>query len=169
MKDKLAEKRTDERGIWYWFKEVSKRQWDPKSYKEFYEGYGGDFLPKLIEYNSEPDTPYITMEYIDGEQIKPAQYPMVMQFACYRVIPAFYRYSMSAVAGISTQELIDGFMNQSRNCRLYFHTDLKFSNFIITKQNKIYLLDIDSLNWESNQYLETKLLYLNPQAEPDKE
>ena len=151
----------------YWYKKTFEKQWDVKSYNEFYEGYGSSFLPKLIEYNNESDTPFIRMEYIDGKHVSPDQYPMVMKFVCYRIIPLFFRYSMSDVADISHQEFMDGFIRQKRKCRLYFHTDLKFGNFFIDKQNKIYLLDIDSLHWTTNEYLESKWLYQNPLAKPD--
>lgn len=158
-----AEKRTDKSGNIYWFKEVDQKQWDPKSYIEFYENYGSSFLPKLIDYTSNYENDKkasMQMEYIDGENITWSQYSKVMQFACYRIIPMFFRYSMSDVAGISHQEFMDGFLRQKRKCRLYFHVDLKFSNFMINnKTNKIYLIDIDALEWTTNEYLESKWLY----------
>jgi len=160
-----AEKRTDKSGNTYWFKEVDQKQWEVKSYIEFYENYGSSFLPKLIDYTMNYDEDdkkaSIQMEYIDGDSITPSQYPAVMQFACYRIIPMFLRYSMCEIAGISHQEFMDGFLRQKRRCRLYFHVDLKFDNFMIdNKTNKIYLIDIDSLEWTTNEYLDSKWLYL---------
>jgi len=138
----------------YWVKKIEDiPKWDERSYREFYE-YGQEFLPKLhhcdmIQNDSGRYDTTLRMEFIDGKPLTIKNYNIALQYVCYKIVPAFFRYSMSDVAGISHQELIDGFLRQQRNTRLYFHGDLRFKNFLITEKNRLYLMDIDGLEWTS--------------------
>lgn len=142
----------------YWIKDIP-QPWDSTSYKEFYENYGKEFLPELIEYNADSNPRHIVMEYIEGRKLKSSEYSQCLKYTCYKIIPSFFRYSFSEQANISLQEIIDGFLKLERNCRLYYHNDLKFNNFMITENKQFKLIDINAIIWTNQEQLETKFLY----------
>ena len=77
----------------YWIQKV-KGDWNSKAYIDFYEKYGHEWLPKLIDHKRYSEIGEIQMEFIDGKPVTSDYHSFVIQTICYTIIPAFFSYSM---------------------------------------------------------------------------
>jgi serine/threonine protein kinase len=124
----------------YWVK-IIETEWDAEEYKKYYNYFGNEFLPKLIDYETDGQTLKLTMEYIEGVSLKSSQYNSTFRYVSYKIIPTLYEWTRLRPKG----DL------------LYMHCDLKFDNFLISENNKLYLMDIDAFCWISPEFFETML------------
>jgi len=123
----------------YWIKIIENTDWDAEEYKQYYDAFGHEFLPKLIDYEIFDPYMELKMEYIEGEspRLRHANTrddfrDTILLYLSYKIIPTLYEWSR---------------LRRDKENRIYMHDDLKFNNFLITKNDKLYLIDIDAFYW----------------------
>ena len=131
----------------YWIKTIENTDWDAEEYKQYYDAFGHEFLPKLIDY--EISYPYmkLKMEYIEGDNPHlrtdrgEKVYGAILRYISYKIIPTLYEWSrLRKIESKHPLHLI-------KDNKIYMHDDLKFNNFLITKNDKLYLIDINAFYW----------------------
>jgi serine/threonine protein kinase len=123
----------------YWIKIIENTDWDAEEYRQFYNHSGHEFLPKLIDYEIFEPYMELKMEYIEGDTpwqrhndtLEDFRDP-ILRYLSYKIIPTLYEWSR---------------LRMNKENRIYMHDDLKFDNFLITKNDKLYLMDINAFYW----------------------
>jgi len=91
------------------------------------------------------------MEYIEGDSPQLIHYAAVLRYLSYKIIPTLNEWSRlrkiksNHPLHLSSQDKLP--LTLIKDNRIYMHDDLKFNNFLITKNDKLYLMDINSFNW----------------------
>ena len=139
--DRKLRKITNKRVGDYWIKEIKsipphKFSWNVKEYNRFYNQFGYEFLPKLLDFSFRDNGARFKMEYINGSSPTPSQFNSALAYVSYKIIPSFYEYS---------------FLKKNNLDKIYFHTDLNLENFLIL-DNKLYVVDIDLFAWKDKEY-----------------
>ena len=131
----------------YWIKIIEDVTWDAEEYRQYYDYFGHEFLPKLIDYEIFDPYMELKMEYIEGDSPKLRHargenvYDTILRYLSYKIIPTLYEWSrLREIEAKYPLHLI-------KENRIYMHDDLKFNNFLISKNNKLYLMDINSFNY----------------------
>lgn len=139
--DRKLRKITNKRVGDYWIKEIKsipphQFTWNAKEYNRFYNQFGYEFLPKLLDFSFRDNGARFKMEYINGSSPTPSQFNSALAYVSYKIIPSFYEYS---------------FLKNNNLDKIYFHTDLNLENFLIL-DNKLYVVDIDLFAWKDKEY-----------------
>ena len=157
-------KNKDEKHPKYYYKVVrqtSAIKWDPEEYKQFWNRFGKEFLPKLIDYEIFNSYIELKMEYIEGASPHDTNkkmpitfnYGLLLQYVSNKIIPCLYEWSrerkrMREMWG-QMMRGGEGASGKNQHGKIYYHNDLTPDNFLITKKGKIYLIDIDSFYWRT--------------------
>jgi len=135
----------------YWIKIIEDVTWDAEEYRQYYDAFGHEFLPKLIDYEILGSCMKLKMEYIEGDSPQLIHYAAVLRYLSYKIIPTLNEWSRlrkiksNHPLHLSSQDKLP--LTLIKDNRIYMHDDLKFNNFLITKNDKLYLMDINSFNW----------------------
>lgn len=114
-----------------WIKQID-YNFDAESYQIFYKsGDHWTYLPELYDYTWEDGVATMHMEYIKGEKIDHRYNDIVLRFVAYTLIPEIIEWS-------SCQRLYP---------LIYSHNDIKLDNFLMSRNGRLILLDIDSWGW----------------------
>ena len=153
-------KNKDEKHPKYYYKVVrqpSAIKWDAEEYKQFWNRFGKEFLPKLIDYEIFDSYIELKMEYIEGasphdtEKKMPItfNYGLLLQYVSNKIIPCLYEWSGERKVRGSSSDTGGDEHGKNQYEKIYYHNDLTPNNFLITKKGKIYLIDIDSFYWRT--------------------
>jgi len=125
----------------YWIKIIENTNWDAEEYRQFYNHSGHEFLPKLIDYEIFESYMELKMEYIEGDSPQLVHHGAILRYLSYKIIPTLYEWSrLRKIEAKHSFDLI-------KRDKIYMHDDLKFNNFLITKNDKLYLMDINAFFW----------------------
>jgi|18_taG_2_1085343.scaffolds.fasta_scaffold03645_6 hypothetical protein len=127
----------------YWIKIIEDVTWDAEEYKQYYDAFGHEFLPELIDYEILGSCMKLKMEYIEGDYPRLIHYAAVLRYLSYKIIPTLNEWSR--LRKIKSKDKLP--LPMIKDNRMYMHDDLKFNNFLVTKDDKLYLMDINSFNW----------------------
>jgi serine/threonine protein kinase len=145
--DKLAthvtSTRLNEKDGSYWIKIIEDVTWDAEEYKQYYDAFGHEFLPELIDYEIFDSYMKLKMEYIEGDPPRLIHYAAILRYLSYKIVPTLYEWSR--LRKIKSKDKLP--LPMIKDNRMYMHGDLKYNNFLITKNDKLYLMDINSFDW----------------------
>ena len=127
----------------YWIKIIEDVTWDAEEYRQFYKHSGHEFLPKLIDYEILESYMELKMEYIEGDSPRLVHHGAILRYLSYKIVPTLYEWSrLRKIEAKHSFDLI-------KRDKIYMHDDLKFNNFLITKNDKLYLMDINAFFWHN--------------------
>ena len=135
----------------YWIKIIENTDWDAEEYRQYYDCFGYEFLPKLIDYEIFGPYMELKMEYIEGDSPRLIHHGAILRYLSYKIIPTLYEWSRlrkiksNHPLHLSSQDKLPLILIKDN--RIYMHDDLKFNNFLITKNDKLYLMDINAFYW----------------------